>query len=269
MSLSAYLWRDLLEVRHSRVGSSTAAVFVLLAGGFVAVFGVTGSITPVYAVLFFASPFLFPAVGLLTTALSLARHRESGSIRVLLTVPGRRRTAVVATFLSRAVVVTAGFLLIAAAVAGIELIGSVNRQFGLGLVSLSWLLTLSGVGVGTLISTIATSQRQALFAAVAYYVIVVVWWCVFFPQSPDRVVQLLVGEALGPATTQPLMMVSPANAYLVLFQLLGSDGGFVATIGSLFGTPIPDPLPGLAVLVCWTTVPVVVAAGWLERSEVY
>lgn len=269
MSLSAYLWRDLLEVRHSRVGSSVATVFVLLAGGFVAMFGVTGSVTPVYAVLFFVSPFLFPAVGLLTTALSLARHRESGSLRVLLTVPGRRRAAVVATFLSRAAVVTAGFLLIAATVVGIELTGDVTRQFGLSLVSLSWLLTLSGVGVGTLVSTVAASQRQALFAAVAYYVVVVVWWCVFFPQSPDQVLQMLAGEPIGPAVTQPLMIVSPANAYLVLFQVLGSDGGFVATIGSLFGTPIPDPLPGAAVLLCWTVVPVAVAAALMERSEVY
>jgi len=269
VSLSAYLWRDLLEIRHSRVGSSIAAVFVLLAGGFVAAFGITGSITPVYAVLTFVSPFLFPAVGLLAAALSLARHRESGSLRVLLTVPGRRRTAVVATFLSRAAVVTAGFLLIAAVVVGIELAGSVTRQYGLGLVSLSWLLTLSGVGVGTLISTIAPSQRQALFAAIAYYVVAVVWWSVYNPQSPDQILQMLAGETVGPAVTQPLMIVSPPNAYIVLFQVLGSDGGFLTVIASLFGTPIPRPLPAVIVLLCWTVVPVVVAANSMERSEVY
>lgn len=268
MSLSAYLWRDLIELRQSRTGVALGAVFVLLAGGFTAAYLSTGSMTPVYAVLFFGSPFLFPAIGLSVTVLSLAQHRESGSMRVLLTVPGRRWALVVATFLSRSIAVLAGFALIAVVVVLLESFGAGSRQFGFGLVSLSSLLTLSTVGVGVLISTIATTQRHALFVTVAYYTVAVVGWSVFFPQSPDQLLQATTGGAITTSTTQSILVAAPGNAYLVLFQLLGTDSGFVTTIGSLFGTPTPSATSGLISLLSWVAVPVVVATGYLEQVEI-
>lgn len=202
----------------------------------------------------------------MAAAFAVAAPRESGALRVLLTSPGPRRHVVVGAACSRGLFVLGGVGLVGATT---FLVGAVSDgPLGVNpwFVALAALLALSGVGIGTLVSTVAATQRWAFLGSVAVYLLLGVGWSAYFPWSPEWLLGAIAGEPLPTSVVQPLLLVAPGNAYLAGMSLTG-ERAYLETVASLLGAPVPSPAAAIAVLVGWAVVPVVAAAAWLERVD--
>jgi Cu-processing system permease protein len=171
--------KEIRDALHSKwfwmwtVGFAGLAAFmasVALPGSQVAGFGSFGRTA---ASLVALAQIIVPLMGLTLGAYSIAGQRESGALRFLLSHPISRSEAFIGTYLGLATALGAtvfgGF-----GVAGLITVmqgGSTNASSFVRIALLSWLLAISMLGFGMLISTFARSGSSALGIAIFLWLV--------------------------------------------------------------------------------------------------
>jgi|APHM01.1.fsa_nt_gi hypothetical protein len=264
-----YLQRDLRVLRSSRGGLAVFGLFAVLSVAVVGIVMATGSMGAFFGPMIFVVMFVFPAVGLGLGTFAIVRHRESGTLRVLFTLPGRRARVVFSAFCARALLVLVGFagLTLVTIVTGVAT--GVDWTATAGVLLLGVLPTLAFLSVGIALSTITATQRRSVAASGVAYAVLGAGWHAFFPCSPDWVLRILGAQfGVTPSTDllQAVLLLAPGNSYFV--TTVWPFPGFVSAVASAFGSPVPQPAVALVVMLAWVVLPVGVAAWRIERADV-
>lgn len=196
-----------------------------------------------------------PLVGLLLGYNAVAGDRESGAIRLSLSLPHSRRDLLVGTFLSRAGLVAATSVA-AMAVAGVLVVypfGALALPQYLLFVGLVALFGAVWTGLGVAVSVAVTTRRRALVLAVALFFLFVFVWG---PAAGALETGLnVVGVIDGPLPDPARFVVGiPPDA---AFERVTT--GFVDPGASVDGPWYMGPWVALALLVAWVVVPLELA----------
>jgi ABC-2 type transport system permease protein len=234
--------------------------------------------------------FVLALIALVTAHGSLIDERESGTIKLLLSLPNSRRDVVFGKFLGRSLVVIismlAGFVL--AFFAMLLTGGQVMYTSFVGQIALSGLLATAFVSIGVWLSATSTSQRQALFSTVGLYFIFAVLWSTVATGIPRLLnwvaeqvpgVQPMAGEQVA-LMRLFIKYLNPLRAYETLVaQLYGSaeaarlfKAGLVESLvlQPILQESIPFYLSGpfiLAILFAWIAVPPVLGYWAFRESD--
>jgi len=223
---------------------------------------------------------LVPLTGAVVAYASVIRERESGSLKLLLSLPHSRLDVLVGKLLGRGAVlalpVTAG-LLIAVPTFPLADIEFLAADYLLYLV-LTVLVGLTFVSVGLGASAAADSSRRAVVATYVVYVVFTLLW----GQVARRAATTLRDQfSLGARATQEAYFGARAVNPVAAYQMVASNLGSPRVQISLFGPPsrqgyvqefgeLPWYLTDGAlavVLVLWILIPVAVGYLVFEGSD--
>lgn len=276
MSLAAVARKDFQDAARSRWLWALSALFVLFAGGMAYLYGEIFASAPegevsVLGLLFFLlapAGLLVPIIGLMISYKSIVGERESGSIKLMLSLPHTRGEMVLGKLLGRtasvAVAIAIGFAV--AAVVALAQYGELEPVSYTLFVLLTIFFALVYISIGVGFSTLFASASRALAGAVGLFVLLEVAWDFvpmvlyyfvnglsldgYFPQPPEWV--------------QFLSVLAPSQAYSnAVFALLPDDPR--GSLGGAAQTPDAFYLQewfGIVVLLFWLVVPI--ALGYLR-----
>jgi ABC-2 type transport system permease protein len=267
--------KDFADARRSWTFRAVVALFVLLTAGVSAVPMVVPSIdatvAEAIAVAVRAGGLLFPVIALVAAYHSVTGERESGSLRVLLSLPPSRRDVVVGKLLGRGAVVLAAVAVAAAATAVVAVLGYGSLPLA-SLASLSALLALVGlacVGVAVGVSAAVRTRARAMALVVAFYLVTGLLWNVVV--DAVRLVAGEVGLLVAGATPGWLRLLSiatPTAAFNRAYDALSGSSaenavGAGGTASAAAGAGGPDPLAAalgswplpVALLLAWSLLP--------------
>lgn len=260
MSLGVLARRNALDPYRSR--SLWVLLFV-----FVAIFGLVGylietSFTPLSIVVSTILVVIGPLAALAFTYDAIAGPRQSGALRVLLSYPYTRREVVLGTFLGRVAVVSL------AVVVGVLTVLASSAIFGgadLGLdgmavvLGLGLLLTTAIVSVAIGISaSVSTSPRAAILSFGAYLLFSGFW----------GLVATLVRYVLNGLEMPP----GEPPEWVLVWNQLNPFNAFRSGTQALVDAPLSEgfyhaPWFGIAVLLGWIVLPVLVGIVRFERAD--
>ncbi|SFG99500.1 ABC-2 type transport system permease protein [Halopelagius inordinatus] len=306
MTWRAVARKDFQDAIRSRWLFGATAFFVLFVGGATALF--FGLLLPPGArdasnlFGFFANlgvfSLSFPGllalilgfIGLSTSYGAVIDERESGSLKLMLSLPNSRRDVVVGKLLGRSAVVAvallAGFL---AAFVGFVATGTtVDYGAFVPHVALTVLLGVAFVSIGLGISAAADSGREATLATLGLYLIFGILWSSIAEGIP-KLLNYAATEApfLSPLENLTrvkiglfLKYVNPLKTYETLAaqvyygaeqaRLVSAAFGEQAVLGPLFQESMPFYFTGwflMLVLLAWIVVPVALGYLVFERQD--
>ncbi|MWG34314.1 ABC transporter permease subunit [Halomarina oriensis] len=254
--------KDFNDALRSRRLLALVALFVLFIVGaeYLLVEVIGGEVTSAEALvvsLLFPTMLLVPLIGLVTGYKAIAGERESGSHKLLLTLPHSRADVVLGKLIGRTAVVfvaiLAGFL--AGGVVAFALLGSYELTPFLVYLAITLLYALAFVSLGIGISASTGSTSVAVMASFGAFLLFQFLWSFLVGLVDDH----LFPET-NPEFLQAIAQFSPLSSYLTGINRFLNDG------------PVPD-LPyyqegwfAVLVLVLWATVPVTV--GYLRFRSV-
>jgi len=260
MSVGTVVRKDLADAGRSRALWAVTLVVVVSTAGIVGMVAATSDegVTRVFQLAFQLAVLTLPIVALVLAKGAITLERESGSLRLLLSLPPSRRDVLVGKFLGRAGLMLAATLLGGAAT-GLVVVTMLGGDLAtlVPFVGFLGLMGIAFVGVGVGISAASASDGRATAFAVAFYVILVVLWNLIQQGILAGASVLGLLEAGSePAWVQFIGMFPPSRAAIA---------GYDAAVG---GGHVFDPnlvtsvwFPAL-LLVAWTVVPV--AAGFVR-----
>jgi ABC-2 type transport system permease protein len=278
MSILVVAKKDFQDAIRSKVFWAVSALFALLVVGLGAAYASFdllngGDPTGVGLSQFLASGItLFVAVtAIVVCNRAIAGERESGSLRLLLSLPHTRLDVVVGKLIGRTAVLAVPILgsLVIGAVIG-SAIGGVFEPVPIAVtlvVALLFVLTYVGIFVG--VSALTKSTTLALAAGVAYFLVFEVLWNLV----GTIVILALNGfEPLGAGTPDwyyVFQNVPPSNSYSTVFS---------ATLEATTDwTPAPSTAPpdtfygtpwiGLAIMALWFVVPLAVGYARFSTTD--
>lgn len=207
---------------------------------------------------------LLPFVGVLLGYGAIVSERESGALRLSLSLPQSRRDVVLGKFVSRAGLLT-GTLLVTLAGAG-ALVVYPFGELALGRFVLFVLLTLvfgavwSGLGLATSL-VVATRRRALVLAFALVFLFVVVWDAVAAALGVGlNAAGVVDGELPGPVRF--LVGVEPGHAFGRAVT------GLVVPDGAVTGPWYLNEWVALALLVMWSVGPLGLAYAVFARRDV-
>ena len=262
MSWTAVARKDFQDSIRVRWFWALAALFVIFAGGaaylFAEVIQTSGQATGLEFIVLLSSAtgLLVPIIGLMLGYKTIAGERESGSLKLLLSLPHTRAEVVAGKLVGRSAVISVAILIgYAVAVAiGLALFAEFAVVDFLIFTALSILLGFAWIGISLGLSTATASTSRAAAIAFGFWMVFEFLW--------SLVVSLLVWASNGFSgglfiTSMPdwamfLNVLPPtasfSNANGVISEVLGASGE---------NTPwFTEPWFGLVVLVAWIVVPV-------------
>jgi len=192
---------------------------------------------------------LVPVTALLTGYRAIVGERETGSIKLLLSLPHERRNVVIGKLVGRslvvAVAVAAGFGL-ATAVAAVFSPASLPVFVGVTAATILFAVAFVAIAVG--LSAASGSARRAATGAFGAFVLFDIVW--------QRIPGLYSAAAGGqpPAWVLFLQRLSPNGAYSGVYTLFGGTESVSATLGG----PVPVYLSwwvAALILVAWIVLP--------------
>jgi ABC-2 type transport system permease protein len=226
--------------------------------------------------------FFIPIVAIVLAYASVAGERDSGTMKLLLSLPHSRRDVIVGKFLGRSGVIVLPILLGFLAAAFVFLITPVSLEFGnyVAFALLSALLGVVFVGLAVGISAAAETRRQAMLGNVGIYVVFTLFWGSFAEGLVNLLDEYtgLEFETLAQIQLATLLF-NPTEAYQSLAAILWTadalgarlavfGGGIAAQIYGQALDPLPayfsDPVVAL-VFLAWLVVPAVL--GYLVFRE--
>lgn len=168
--------------------------------------------------------------GLMLTAFAIVRERESGTLEQLIVTPikpwelmlGKILPYIAIAFVGVGVVIAAGWLIF-----GVTITGSVLLLLGLSLIFL-----LGALGVGLLISTVATTQTQALMMSFFFMLPAIILSGFMFPRAAMPPIIYYIG------------LLVPLTYFLEVLRGIALKG---SQIGDLWNQVIPLTIYGVLV----------------------
>lgn len=259
MSVRTVARKDLADAGRSKALWAVTLVVVLFTAGITAMLGMATDqpVGEVFRLAFQLVVLTLPIVGLFLAKGAITGERESGSLRVLLSLPPSRRDILLGKFLGRTALmlvatlvggVATGLVVVALLGGGFELLGPFMLSLGL--------MGTAFVAIGLGISAVSASDGRATAFAVAVYLVLVVMWDLVEVGLQAGAAELgLVEAGSHPAWLQFIGLLPPNQAAIAAYE--------TAVSGAVFAT---DPfasvwLPTL-VLLAWLVVPV--GAGYLR-----
>lgn len=295
MTWLAVARKDFRDAIRSRALISLGVFFVVLFGGIAGAFAYFAPDNATSETLFgtFAAVgggiirfsfvgflgFLVGFIAIITTYASVVGERESGTLKILLSLPHSRRDVVLGKLAGRATVVTAPVLAGFVVAIVVLVAGGVGVDFTtlVPQILLTLLLVVVFVAIALGISASSESGQETTLTALGLYFLFSVFWAPLtsaIPRGISWVDKQLTGEGLATATSLKLSLVvkfvNPLRAYETLVASLYRDsaaaaraamGGRLqqALIVQVFGRDLPwyltDPAMAVVLLV-WLAAPV-------------
>jgi len=284
MSTLAVAKKDFRDAIRSRALWGLSVLFFLLVSGigvayaeFDALSG--GNPTPTGLIFFIAS-----AVGtyvslaaLLACFKSIAGERESGTIKVLLSLPHGRRDVVIGKWLGRSAVLAlpvAGTFVVGVAIGGVLMGQFAPVATGLlALMALFFAAVYASVYVG--ISATSASDTRVTLLAVGFFVVVEMLWNVV------TLAALFVANGFSmPAGDLPswyfvLYQIPPSAAFTTSLsavipdagETLATGGGSQVPAASQFDAIFATPWLGVVVLLVWAVVPLAIGYRRFQEAD--
>lgn len=277
-SVRAIAKKDFHDAARSKVLWALVLLFVVFLGGMALMFvwfeGVAAQqgeqVAAVDLIAFLQTPvsWLFPLIGLLLGYKSLAGEVDSGSSKILLSLPHSRLDAVVGKLLGRTAVLWLA-LFVGLAVASVVVI-ALYDEFAIAHLAafsvLSMLLGAAYVSVGVAISASTKSSGMAAIGVVGAFA----FFYFVFDSIRMGIYYLLTGEFFPPLTE------APPNWY-AFYERLGPGGAYEVLLARTLpgGSPYPawsdafyfSSWTALAILLAWIVVPVAVGYLRFERLD--
>ncbi|MFD1598569.1 ABC transporter permease [Halobellus rarus] len=305
MSWQAVARKEFRDAIRSRWLHGSTLFFVLFLGGAAALFfgALLGPDSRQVSNLFgfFASlgvfSFSFPGllalvlgfVALSTSYGSITEERESGSIKLLLSLPNSRLDAVIGKLLGRSGVVVAALLVGFFATFVVLLATGTRLELGsfVPQVALTALLGVAFVSVGLSISALADSNREATLATMGLYLVFAILW----GSISEGIPKLLnyAAEQLGAGGVAELTRVklgvflkylNPLKTYETLAAQLYYGPAQARLVSTTFGeravlAPVLEGSPPFyfsgwflfVILLAWIVIPAVVGYWAFERAD--
>ncbi|QCC50304.1 ABC transporter permease subunit [Halapricum salinum] len=275
MSWSAVAKKDFTDALRSRAIWAISVVFILLSVVIAYVYGSfsadqlgTEEVTAEGLVFFLASNItLFVSITALVIAYkSIAGERESGSLKILLSLPHTRRDVLLGKVLGRGAVLAIPVVVALAigAVVGSAMLGEVAAQALLALLVVSLVFTFAYVSVIVGLSAITGSTTRASMLTIGFFVLFEFLWGIV----SIGIVWASNGFSLPQSTAAypdwifVVNQVPPSGAYTTfLYALVPGASGNAADIDAFYATP----WLGAVVLLFWLVVPA--ALGYWRFSK--
>lgn len=277
MSWQAIARKDFEDAVRSSLLWGLTVLFLLLVSAAALILGyVTGSATSssiMNALNGVLVTTLVPLIALVVAYGAVVGERESGSLKVLLSLPHSRADVVLGKVVGRsaamALPIFVGFLL-----PGIALLltpAAFDLPKYLGFIGFVMFLATVFVAIATGISAAASTQRRAIAGVIGFYFLFVPLWVVV--QSPLQLYLTFINpEALSalPLTAQELLrairLINPTGSFKMLVGAFLNDALFAPNPPqNVRVQPQRVQLSALAMLVIWTVAPPVL--GWLRFRE--
>ncbi|WP_435363483.1 ABC transporter permease subunit [Haloarchaeobius sp. DYHT-AS-18] len=214
-----------------------------------------------------------PIVGLIAGYKAVVGERESGSLRILLGMPTTRRDVVLGKFLGRVAVVGVALFVAMVGLAVVLLTqfeGLAGPQ-SLAIVALVFLYGFSWAGLAVGVSAGASTRFRAMAIVFGLYTMFAIFWqalvlplfAMLFTGSPDTSGLEPIALAEGPSWYLYVQRLNPVEAYegARIYVPFLFDPGFTGTLQHA-----PN-LFGVAMLVSWAVVPLVVGYWRFGRSD--
>ncbi|MGB9986952.1 ABC transporter permease subunit [Salarchaeum japonicum] len=260
MSWSVIAKKDFQDAMRSRMLWGLTALFVLFMAGMAYLFqvftesGGTGdpTVDTLGLIAFLSSPvtLLVPITGLVVGHKAIAGEVESGSAKLLLSLPHSRRDAVVGKVVGRAAVLSLSILV--GLVASLLVMVALYDEYTLtsfaifGVFSLVLGAVYTAIGVG--ISSLTNDSGRATIGAAGFYLLVEF----ILPLIPTGLVALLDLQVSSDAVWPFVFNVlPPSGAYTFALANFVPEAGFGVALGSLPDSIVFDGVTMVALLVAW------------------
>jgi ABC-2 type transport system permease protein len=236
---------------------------------------------PTEAILTNSRPLAVALVPLLTIVMSYAsitRERDSGSIKVLLSLPHARRDIVVGKFLGRtaAVAIPVGLTLV---LDGLLLAGTggllATSYVVFALATLLLVVTVTGLGVG--LSAHMDTTRRAILASIGAYALFLFFWVPLGGAAAEGLIWAM--SQLGATVSDPLSftlkegsrLLNPFEAYknIVATQMVQASAAERYAANPEFGSaPIFLRTPfSVLIMLLWTVAPLFLGIRHFDRVD--
>lgn len=185
--------------------------------------------------------FFVPIIAIVIAYAAIAGERDSGSLKLLLSLPHSRRDVVIGKLVGRSLVVAIPVIIGFVAAILIFLVTPVDLELVnlLGFTLLTVVLAIIFTGIAVGISAAARTGRQAMIGTVGVYVLFTLFWTRF-----SRGLSALLQEYTSIADTTlvwtelGVLLFNPSHAYKSLSAILYLDGAFEARMTMAFDVPV-------------------------------
>lgn len=227
---------------------------------------------------------LIPLIAVVVGYTSITQERESGSLKLLLSLPHSREDVVFGKVLGRSGVLVLPIALGFAVALVVLLLTSLSLKLANFLIfaGLTALLGLVFVGLSVGVSAAASTGRRAMVAAIGLFI----WFIVLWNSFANQVVNLLdkyvgLSTVSEYQTTLLIKLLNPTQAYKTLIDSFLMDSALQSRIfmfnvftrgkvAKAFGDSLPVYLSDLfviAYLLAWLFVPVAVGLWVFEDAD--
>lgn len=285
-SVRAVARKDFRDAVRSKTLWVLSALFVLFAAGMAYVYtllqeGSGGELSALDLVFFLQSPvaLLVPLTGLLLGYKSIAGEIDSGSVKILLSLPHSRSSVVVGKLLGRTAVLTVPVLIgfAVAAVVVVALYATFSPGYYVAFVGLTVLFGLAYVSIAIAVSTTTKSTSRAAVGIFGVFALFNFLWDVIGYGIHYVVTSLTEGQGtffpgLGPAVPN----------WFLFYQRLSPNGAFSGSMTAMLPREsslavyfpqgdVPLYLEdwfSLLVLVVWIVVPLALGYQRFEGADI-
>lgn len=263
MSVGTIARKDIADAGRSKALWAVTSVVVLFTAGITGLVGATGeqSALEVLSIAFQLGVVALPIVALFLAKGAITGERESGSLRMLLSLPPSRRDVLVGKFIGRTALMVLAALVggVATGVVVVTLLGGglellVPFIGFLGLMGIAFVAIGIGISAGS-----STDGRATAFTVGAYMILVAMWNLIHGAIMAGASRFGLIEAGSQPAWGQLLGLLPPNRAAVSAFGA-AVDGGNIFAADPFASVWFPT-----LVLLTWLVVPVVV--GYLRFRD--
>lgn len=263
MSVRTVARKDLADAGRSKSLWAVTLLVLFMTAGITALVGTASdqSTVQVFQIAFQLAVVTLPIVALVLAKGAITGERESGSLRVLLSLPPSRQDVLLGKFLGRT-----ALMLVATLVGGVATGLVVVTTLGGGLdllvpfVASLGLMTVAFVAVGVGISASSASDGRATAFAVSAYMLLVALWNLIQAGVQFAAVEFgLIEAGSQPGWLEFLGVFPPNRAAVAAYESAVAGGRFFAA------DPFASVWFPVVVLLAWIVVPV--AFGYLRFRD--